>query len=53
MTYEQFSVFAGTWGLVLLVVMFTITMAYAFWPANKEKFEHAAQLPLEKEEKRS
>ncbi len=47
MDYETFSLFAGTWGLVLLVVMFISAMAYAFWPSNKEKFEHAAQLPLE------
>ena len=47
MDYETFSIFAGTWGLVLLVVMFTAAMAYAFWPSNKEMFEHAAQLPLD------
>ena len=53
MNYEQFSIFAGTWGLVLLLVMFTISMAYAFWPSNKEKFERAAHLPLDEEETRS
>lgn len=53
MTYEGFSHFAGTWGLVLLVVMFTVALGYAFWPGNKKKFEHAAQLPLDEEEKRS
>ena len=49
MDYETFSIFAGTWGLVLLVVMFTAAMAYALWPSNKEKFEHAAHLPLDAE----
>lgn len=53
MSYEQFSIFAGTWGLVLLLVMFIIAMAYAFWPSNKEKFDHAAHLPLDEEETRS
>ncbi len=47
MDYETFSLFAGTWGLVLLVVMFIAAMAYALWPSNKEKFEQAAQLPLD------
>ncbi len=47
MDYETFSLFAGTWGLVLLVVMFISAMAYALWPSNREKFEHAAQLPLD------
>lgn len=49
MDYETFSIFAGTWGLVLLVVMFVAAMAYALWPSNKEKFEHAAHLPLDAE----
>lgn len=51
MTYEAFSHFAGTWGLVLLVILFIASMGYAFWPGNKQKFEHAAQLPLDEGDK--
>lgn len=47
MSYEEFSHFAGTWGLVWLVVMFMTALAYALWPSNKEKFERAAQSPLD------
>jgi len=51
MTYETFSIFAGTWGLILLVIMFSAAMTYAFWPGNKDMFEHAAKLPLDDEER--
>lgn len=51
MTYEDFSHFAGTWGLVFLFVLFIGAVAYAFWPSNKKKFEKASRLPLNDEEK--
>lgn len=45
--YEAISRFAGTWGLVALVVLFLIAVAYALWPSQKDKFEKAKRLPLE------
>ncbi|MBK5912002.1 hypothetical protein CCR85_10930 [Rhodothalassium salexigens] len=48
-SYEAFSRFAGTWGLVLLVVMFVIALAYALWPSNQDKFNRAARNPLDDE----
>jgi len=50
MTYDQISYFAGTWGLVFLVVMFVGAVAYALWPGNKEKFRRAANQPLDEED---
>ena len=46
LTYETLAHFAATWGLVFLVCLFLVTMAYALWPANRDKFERAAHLPL-------
>jgi cytochrome c oxidase cbb3-type subunit IV len=49
MDYEQVAHFAATYGLIYLVVLFAVALAYAFWPSNKEKFENAARLPLEED----
>jgi len=48
MNYEIASVYAQTYGLVYLVVVFLIIVAYALWPKNQAKFDHAAQIPLER-----
>ncbi|OUS13324.1 cytochrome-c oxidase [Rhodospirillales bacterium 47_12_T64] len=47
MEYNDISEFSRTWGLVYLVAMFLAGILYAFWPRNKSKFDHAAQIPLE------
>lgn len=44
--YERISEIAGTWGLVLLLVLFAAAVLYALWPANRDKFERASHLPL-------
>lgn len=49
MDFETVSVFAQTWGLALLVILFSCTVGYALWPGNKSKFDKAAQLPFEEE----
>ncbi|MEM7569653.1 MAG: cbb3-type cytochrome c oxidase subunit 3 [Pseudomonadota bacterium] len=46
MTYEDLYQWAGSWGLVMLVVLFTAAVIYALWPANKQKFDDAASVPL-------
>jgi cytochrome c oxidase cbb3-type subunit 4 len=51
MTYEAASVLSQTVVLVLFVALFVAVVAYVFWPGNKKKFEEAAQLPLEDEDK--
>ena len=46
MDYQTVANFSETWGLVFLVVMFLAVVGYALWPANKDKFDDAAQMPL-------
>lgn len=45
--YERLSSFAQTGGLIYFVLMFAAALVYALWPRNREKFNHAAQLPLQ------
>ncbi|MEP3246861.1 MAG: cbb3-type cytochrome c oxidase subunit 3 [Sneathiella sp.] len=49
MSFEDASIFAQTYGLVYLFVMFLIVVVYALWPKNKDKFKHAAHIPLEED----
>jgi cytochrome c oxidase cbb3-type subunit IV len=51
MTYEAVSVLSQTVVLVLFVVLFVAIVAYVFWPGNKKKFDEAAQLPLDDDDK--
>ncbi|MDX2274612.1 MAG: cbb3-type cytochrome c oxidase subunit 3 [Hyphomonadaceae bacterium] len=49
MSYEEIVRHAHTYGLVLLAVVFTISVIYALWPGNKERFKQAARTPLNDE----
>ncbi|XBQ17062.1 MAG: cbb3-type cytochrome c oxidase subunit 3 [Oceanicaulis sp.] len=49
--YEPLSSFAQTWGLLLFVAFFIGAAVYAFWPKNKDKFEEAARVPLEDDDR--
>lgn len=53
MNYDQVSGFAQSWGLLYFVILFIAFCAYALWPKNAEKFDRAAQMPLEDEEAQS
>lgn len=44
---EDISRLAGTWGLLYMMAIFVIAVAYALWPSNRAKFERAARLPLD------
>ena len=46
MTYQDVSVFAQTWGLLYLVVLFAGMLVYALRPGAKKQFDDAAQIPL-------
>ncbi len=50
MSYDEVATFSKSWGLVYLSVMFRAVCAYALWPRNKQKFDRAAQMPLDKDE---
>ncbi|MDB5440673.1 MAG: cytochrome c oxidase, CcoQ subunit [Caulobacteraceae bacterium] len=49
MTYEALSKFAQQGGSIYFLVLFMVGLAYAAWPKNKDKFEHARRLPLNEE----
>ena len=49
MDYQTVSQFAQSYGLLYLFGLFLVVLVYALWPRNKEKFDKAAQIPLEDE----
>ncbi len=49
--YGAIATFAKSWGLVYLLVLFVGAIAYAYWPRNKAKFDKAARMPLEEDER--
>lgn len=49
MDYNSVSSFSQSYGLLYLFGLFLIVVAYALWPRNKEKFDKAAQIPLEED----
>jgi len=51
MTYEAASVLSQSGVLVLFFALFIAVVAYVFWPGNKKKFDEAAQLPLDDDDK--
>ena len=50
MDHDTLVGFAKTFGLVYLVVMFLLCVAYAFWPSRHEQFDRAARSVLDDEE---
>lgn len=47
MEYEAARDFADTWGLVLLVVLFVVFIAYIFRRGATEKYKRAARIPMD------
>jgi cytochrome c oxidase cbb3-type subunit IV len=45
-TYKFLANFAQTWGLLYFVSVFAIAVAWVLWPANRQRFEDAARMPL-------
>ncbi|MBY6242500.1 cbb3-type cytochrome c oxidase subunit 3 [Methylosinus sp. Sm6] len=46
MTYEFWRDFAAGSGLFFFAAIFGVAVGYAFWPANRERFDRAARAPL-------
>ncbi len=46
MDYETFRHFADSWGLVYLVVVFAVVIAFIFRPGARRKYDDAARIPL-------
>jgi cytochrome c oxidase cbb3-type subunit 4 len=36
--------------MISLLILFVGASAYALWPSNREKFEHASRAPLEEDD---
>jgi cytochrome c oxidase cbb3-type subunit 4 len=45
-TYKALAGFAQTWGLVYFLVVFVVTLIYAFWPSLQGQFDESARIPL-------
>jgi cytochrome c oxidase cbb3-type subunit IV len=46
MNFESVSIFAQTWGLLYLFILFLIVLVYALRPSARQKFEDAAKIPF-------
>lgn len=46
MDYAALAVFARSYGLIYLALLFAAVLVYALWPANKARFDRAARIPL-------
>jgi cytochrome c oxidase cbb3-type subunit 4 len=42
--------FSKSFGLLYLIALFLITLAYAYWPSNRTTFDHAARAILTDED---
>ena len=47
--YETLAKFAQTWGLLLFILAFALTLFYALNPKNRTRFEKARRIPLEED----
>jgi cytochrome c oxidase cbb3-type subunit IV len=45
-SYEFFSHFAQTWGLVYFMAIFLAVVAYALRPSKQKQFAESARVPL-------
>ncbi len=46
MSHADLVEFARSWGLVLLVVLFAVIVAWALWPRNRKKLDHTSRIQL-------
>lgn len=49
--YDFLASFAQTGGLIFFIAIFAGVVAYALWPRNQAKFDRAARLPLEDDDR--
>lgn len=47
MSYDILAHYVKIGGTVVFTSVFVVSIAYALWPGNKERFNRAAQLPLQ------
>jgi cytochrome c oxidase cbb3-type subunit IV len=46
MTYETMRLFADTWGLLFMFLVFLAVVGWVFRPGTGKKYEKNAQIPL-------
>ncbi|MEM6463986.1 MAG: cbb3-type cytochrome c oxidase subunit 3 [Pseudomonadota bacterium] len=46
MEYQTLRTFADSWGLLFLVIVFVVAVAYTFRPGSKKEADKIAQIPL-------
>ena len=49
-SYEAISRFAQQGGSIYFTLLFVAVLVYALWPKNKQRFNHAARIPLEEDD---
>lgn len=51
MSYDQIAHIIKMGGTVAFTAVFTLSILYALWPGNRERFDRAARLPLDQTDK--
>ena len=51
MTYDTLRYLSDSWGLVILVVIFLIAIAFVFRPGSKKLYQKMSRLPLDEDKK--
>lgn len=51
MDYTTMQMISGITGLIIFIALFVGVLIYALRPKNKAKFDHAARLPLDDNER--
>ncbi len=49
MDYETLRIFADSWGLLYLFVVFIAVVIFAFRPSAKRRYDAASQIPLKED----
>lgn len=49
MDYQTMRTFADSWGLLFLVIVFVVVVAYTFRPGSKKIADKIAKIPLKED----
>ncbi len=50
MDYQTLRTFADSWGLLFLVIVFVVVVAYTFRPGSKKEADKIAKIPLKEDD---
>lgn len=51
MTHAEIVQLVGTYGQLYILGIFLLAAGYALWPRNKAKFDRAARIPLDDDDR--